>query len=201
MKNYTLFSGDTSTLPAIQEEVANYLSNFLGTETDEEMIDAVRSNNVGMILYKGIPSYAISYVAPNLKNLQDQLSSRYGEIVDSSIWVATPMASIPVAAAVDRKISLLIPIKGCDRLKIQWYDYDGPKTDKIATNNGVDIIDYCVPESIELLVKTVSQTSPQMSWIAANKFHDISNWSSNLCIYLSLKFENQELLEQDLLSQ
>lgn len=202
MVNYAPFATPLPEIDTIRSEINSFLFNFLNVSTPEEAINAVLENHVRVMIYRSMPNYSLPYITPSLyNNIIYPLSMKYGDIIDSSIWAYAPMSLTPVLrAADDRKVNLLIPTMGMNNIKIQWYDYSGGESINTSTNNGTDMVNIYLPDNPSLLVKSSSVALSDVTWNRVDKYHNMLNWSNDLCIYMSMTFENQDLIEQELLS-
>ena len=150
MTNYVPFAVEN--LEEIKTEVNTFILNFLGIQTDSELTDAVLENNVRVMMYKGIPVYAMPAISPNLNSLIEQLTAKYGEIIDQTIWVGVSNSLTPIMSSTDRKFNFIIPCRIPANFKIQFYNYTGTTSASSSSNDGINFASFNLPNDPSLLV-------------------------------------------------
>jgi len=198
MTNYLPFT--VNNLEEIKTEVNNFIFDFLGIQTDSELIDEVLSHKIRIMMYKGIPLYAMPDISPNLNSLIEQLTAKYGEIVDQTIWVGASNSLTPIMSSTDRKFNFVIPCRTPANFKLQFYNYTGTTSPSISSNDGVNFASVNMPNEPNLLAHKETITAPGPGWMRVDDFHSISNWSSDIFVYIAFMFENQNLIESELFS-
>lgn len=198
MTNYVPFAVEN--LEEIKTEVNNFILNFLGIQTDLELTNAVLENNIRVMMYKGIPLYAMSTISPNLNSLIEQLTEKYGEIIDQTIWVGVSNSLTPIMSSTDRKFNFVIPCRIPANFKLQFYNYTGTTSISTSSNDGINFASVNMPNDPNLLVHNETITTPVPGWMRVDGFHGISNWSSDLFVYITFMFANQNLIESELFS-
>ena len=191
----------TEHLESIKNEINNYIFSFIGVSTVDEVESAVYNRRLRVMMYQGIPSYAMPYTSPRLNELLETLKIKYGEVIDSTIWVGTSKSVTPVLSAADRKFNFFIPCATSADFKIQYYNYSGSTSVSVRSNNEVDISIVNVPDDLNLLTPDDVLVSPSAGWIRADRLQSINNWTPNIFIYAGFKFENQDLIESELFTE
>lgn len=199
MTNYIPFAVEN--LEEVKTEVNSYMLNSLGILSDSDLTNAVLENNVRVMMYKGIPLYAMSAISPNLNSLVEQLKAKYGEVVDQTIWVGVSNSLTPILSSTDRKFNFVIPCRIPANFKIQFYNYTGTTSASSSSNDGINFASFNLPNDPSLLVHNETITSPGPGWMRVDHFHGVSNWSSDIFLYITFMFENQDLIESELFGQ
>jgi hypothetical protein len=198
MTNYVPFA--TENLEEIKTEVNTFILNFLGIRTDSELIETVLENNIRIMMYKGVPLYAMPEFCPNLNSVIEQLKAKYGEIIDQTIWVGVSNSLTPIMSSTDRKFNFVIPCRTPANFKLQFYNYTGTTSISTSSNDGINFASVNMPNEPNLLVHNETITAPGPGWMRVDDFHSVSNWSSDIFVYITFMFENQNLIESELFS-
>jgi hypothetical protein len=186
---------EVENLEEIKTEVNNFIFGFLGAATHDDVAAEVLKNRVRMMIYKGIPLEFVDFISPKLGALLDQMSIQYGDVLYNDIWVGASNATLPVLSTSLQKCYFIIPCISSENFKLQYYNYTGSVTTSTQSNDNVNFTTIQLPNEMNLLTRNETITNPGPGWMKVGNFHTISNWSSDICVYLTIVFEHQDLIE------
>lgn len=137
--------------------------------------------------------YSKETTTPALKEFEEHLSLRYGNLVNKTFWVTGPRAynwpHIDGSSKFIPSVKLMFPVINCKGTLTTWFDYDGP-VESVQT----ELLEYSFPTDDSLLQTTNQLTLLKPIWARVDKPHSVFNYTKNVRVICSYVFKDQNKL-------